>query len=46
VVLCRPGRCGPVAQVRGFGRYALWPDGLMIANALLPLSGPITWMPD
>jgi hypothetical protein len=20
--------------------------GLMIANALLPLSGPITWMPD
>ena len=32
---------------RGFGGAALLlPDGLMITKVLLPLSGPITWMPD
>jgi hypothetical protein len=28
------------------GNARLLPDGLMIAGALLPLSGPITWMPE
>ena len=28
------------------GDALLLPDGLMITKVLLPLSGPITWMPD
>jgi hypothetical protein len=28
------------------GDALLWPDGLMIAKVLPPLSGPIIWMPD
>jgi hypothetical protein len=48
VVLRRLGRCGgAVAQVGDLaGDALLLPDGLMITKVLLPLSGPIIWMPD
>jgi hypothetical protein len=47
VVLRRPGRCGPVVQVGDLaGEALLLLERLMITKVLLPLSGPITWMPD